>query len=136
MSERLTCRNKNIMLCLGSNTKSFSFAAQDRKFTCISSHECYSTVAKIKERFLDKLNKDQALSKRVKRIKQSLSNVKGDPDFRICRIAKVGPMILRKNLFLLIIKLKQGAAFIIYINTLIPEQDILIFLKGELFDDF
>jgi chromosomal replication initiation ATPase DnaA len=37
----------------------------------------YSDVAKIKERFFDKLNNDRALSKRLKRIKQSLSNVKG-----------------------------------------------------------
>jgi REP element-mobilizing transposase RayT len=37
----------------------------------------YSAVAKIKERFLNKLNKDRALKKRVDRIKQYMSNVKG-----------------------------------------------------------
>ncbi len=37
----------------------------------------YSAVAKIKERFLIKLNKDRALRKRVDRIKQYMSNVKG-----------------------------------------------------------
>jgi chromosomal replication initiation ATPase DnaA len=37
----------------------------------------YSAVAKIKERFLGKLERDRALSKRVGKIKQTLSNVKG-----------------------------------------------------------
>jgi chromosomal replication initiation ATPase DnaA len=37
----------------------------------------YSAVAKIKDRFLIKLNKDRALRKRVVRIKQYMSNVKG-----------------------------------------------------------
>jgi putative transposase len=37
----------------------------------------YSAVAKIKERFLDKLNKDRVLKKKVEKIKQDMSNVKG-----------------------------------------------------------
>ncbi|MBN2420055.1 MAG: transposase [Deltaproteobacteria bacterium] len=38
----------------------------------------YSAVAKIKERFIGKLNKDHALKKKVERIKKIMSNVKGN----------------------------------------------------------
>ncbi|NLA74508.1 MAG: hypothetical protein GX846_03380 [Deltaproteobacteria bacterium] len=40
----------------------------------------YYDVSKIKERFIGKLNKERALSKKIDKIKKDMSIVKGDPD--------------------------------------------------------